>query len=42
MKRFLSGLLVALFALASVSALACPADKTKTDQQINKPAKPKA
>lgn len=41
MKRILSTLLAAMFALASVSALACPDSKTKSDQQINKPDKPK-
>lgn len=41
MKRLISGLLAAVLAAASLSALACPDDKAKTDQQISKPAKPK-
>lgn len=41
MKKFVSGLLAALFALVSVSAVACPGDKAKDEKQMSTPAKPK-
>lgn len=43
MTKLISGLLAAVFALVSVSVMACPyGDKAKDEQQISKPAKPKA
>lgn len=41
MKKLLSGLFVAVFALGSLSAAACPGDKAKDDKQMSSPAKPK-
>lgn len=41
MTKFISALLAAVFALVSTSVMACP-DKAKDEQQISKPAKPKA
>lgn len=41
MKRWISVLLAAVFAVASVSAVAC-GDKAKDDKQMSSPAKPKA
>jgi len=41
MKRLVSGVLAVALALASLSAVACPADKAKGDQQTSTPAKPK-
>lgn len=40
MKKLLSVLLAALFALGSVSAIAC-GDKAKDEKQMSTPAKPK-
>lgn len=40
MKKMLSGLFVAVFALGSLSAVACPGDKAKDDKQMSSPAKP--
>jgi hypothetical protein len=41
MKRFIAGLLAALFAMASVSALACEGSKTKDDSGgMSTPSKP--
>lgn len=42
MTKFISALLAAVFALVSTSVMACPGDKAKDEQQISKPAKPKA
>lgn len=39
MTKLISAVLAAVFALASVSVMACP--DSKSDQQISKPAKPK-
>lgn len=41
MNKLVSGLLAALFALVSVSAVACPGDKAKDEKQMSTPAKPK-
>lgn len=41
MKKVLSGILIALFALGSFSALAC-SDKAKDEKQMSTPSKPKA
>lgn len=41
MKKLVSGLLAAVFALVSVSALACPGDKAKDEKQMSTPSKPK-
>ncbi|MBS1191530.1 MAG: hypothetical protein H6R10_3322 [Rhodocyclaceae bacterium] len=41
MTKLISAVLAAVFALASVSVMACPDGKTQSDQQISKPAKPK-
>jgi hypothetical protein len=40
MKRLISALLVAVFAIGSVSAIAC-GDKAKDEKQISTPSKPK-
>ncbi|MGB4064941.1 MAG: hypothetical protein WBK19_14050 [Azonexus sp.] len=40
MTKLISALLAAVFALASVSALAC-GDKAKDEKQMSTPAKPK-
>ena len=40
MKRWISALLVAVFAIGSVSAFAC-GDKAKDEKQMSTPAKPK-
>lgn len=40
MKKFLCGLLAAVFALGSLNALAC-GDKAKDEKQMSSPAKPK-
>jgi len=40
MTKFISGLLAAVFALASASVMACPGDKATEGQQSSKPAKP--
>jgi len=40
MKKLLSTLLAAVFALTSVAALAC-GDKAKDEKQMSTPAKPK-
>lgn len=40
MKKLLSVLLAALFAISSVAAMAC-GDKAKDEKQISTPAKPK-
>lgn len=42
MKKFVSAVLAALFALSCVSAVACPGDKAKDEKQMSTPAKPKA
>ena len=41
MKQLLSAVLAALFALNSVSALACSGDKAKDEKQMSTPSKPK-
>ncbi len=41
MKKLLSGLFVAVFALGSLSAIACSGDKAKDDKQMSTPAKPR-
>ncbi len=42
MKKLVSGVLAALFALVSVSAMACPGgDKAKDEKQMSTPSKPK-
>jgi hypothetical protein len=41
MTKYISALLAAIFALGSISVMACPSDKAKDEQQISKPAKPK-
>ncbi|MER2538791.1 MAG: hypothetical protein ABTQ26_06085 [Azonexus sp.] len=40
MKRLISALLVAVFAIGSVSAIAC-GDKAKDEKQMSTPSKPK-
>ena len=40
MKRLFSALLVAVFAMGSVSAIAC-GDKAKDEKQMSTPSKPK-
>lgn len=40
MKRLISALLVAVFAIGSVSAMAC-GDKAKDEKQMSTPSKPK-
>lgn len=40
MKRVISALLVAVFAIGSVSAMAC-GDKAKDEKQMSTPSKPK-
>ena len=40
MKKLLSGLFVAVFALGSLSAVACPGDKAKDDGKQSTPKKP--
>lgn len=40
MKRLISTLLVAIFAIGSVSAIAC-GDKAKDEKQMSTPSKPK-
>jgi hypothetical protein len=40
MKRWISALLVAVFAIGSVSAIAC-GDKAKDEKQMSTPDKPK-
>ena len=40
MKRWISALLAAVFAIGSVSAIAC-GDKAKDEKQMSTPAKPK-
>ncbi len=42
MKKCVAGLLAALFALSSLSAVACPGDKAKDEKQMSTPSKPKA
>ncbi len=41
MKKLMYGLLAALFALSSLSAVACPGDKAKDEKQMSTPSKPK-
>jgi hypothetical protein len=41
MKQVLSAVFAALFALTSVSALACSGDKAKDEKQMSTPSKPK-
>ncbi len=41
MKKLISGLLAVVFALVSVSTLACPGDKAKDEKQMSTPSKPK-
>lgn len=41
MKKVISIVCAALFALVSVSAVACPGEKAKDDKQMSTPAKPK-
>ena len=41
MKRLISALLAAVFALASISAMACDGSNTKDGKQMSTPAKPK-
>ena len=41
MKKAIAALLAALFAVASVSAIAC-GDKAKDEKQMSTPSKPKA
>lgn len=41
MKKLIAAAIAAVFALGSLSALACPGDKAKDDKQISTPAKPK-
>lgn len=40
MKRLFSALLVAVFAMGSISAIAC-GDKAKDEKQMSTPSKPK-
>lgn len=40
MKKVLSGILIAIFALGSLNALAC-GDKAKDEKQMSTPSKPK-
>lgn len=40
MKRLISALLVAVFAMGSISAIAC-GDKAKDEKQMSTPSKPK-
>jgi len=40
MKKLISALLVAIFAVTSVSAIAC-GDKAKDEKQMSTPSKPK-
>lgn len=42
MKKLFCGLLAAVFALGSLSAIACPGEKAKDEKQMSTPAKPKA
>lgn len=42
MKKLCCGLLAAVFALGSLSAIACPGEKAKDEKQMSTPAKPKA
>ena len=42
MQKILAGLVAVLFALSSLSAVACPGDKAKDEKQISTPSKPKA
>lgn len=41
MKQFICSLVAAFFACGSLSAIACPGDKAKDDQQMSTPSKPK-
>jgi hypothetical protein len=41
MKKLICALVAAVFALGSLSALACPGDKAKDEKQMSTPAKPK-
>lgn len=41
MKKLISALVAAVFALGSLNALACSADKAKDEKQMSSPAKPK-
>jgi hypothetical protein len=42
MKKLVSAVLAAVFALGSLSVLACPDEKAKDGKQMSTPAKPKA
>lgn len=42
MKRLLTAMIAAVFALGSASVLACPGDKAKDEKQMSTPSKPKA
>lgn len=41
MKKLISALVATVFALGSLNALACSADKAKDEKQMSTPAKPK-
>lgn len=41
MKKLISAVVAAVFALGSLSAAACPGDKAKEDKQMSTPSKPK-
>ena len=42
MKKWIYTLMAAVFALSSLSAVACPGDKAKDEKQMSTPSKPKA
>lgn len=41
MKKLVAAMLAAVFALGSLSAMACPGDKAKDEKQMSTPSKPK-
>ena len=41
MNKVIAALVATLFALGSLNALACSADKAKDEKQMSTPAKPK-
>lgn len=41
MRKLVSALIATVFALGSLNALACSADKAKDEKQMSTPAKPK-
>lgn len=41
MKKTISLLVATVFALGSLSVMACPGDKAKDEKQMSSPAKPK-